>query len=75
MKKKDNDSFLEQYRRPDVYAPDEPLPEPGKKERFFKPGGIIILVFLLSIFGLQVWLKANGYGGIKTVLGRFILGW
>jgi hypothetical protein len=68
------DHPLEPHRRPDVYAPGEPLPEAGKREPFFAKGGLITLAMLLGIFALQVWLSANGYGGIRTVITKFIFG-
>lgn len=66
--------YLEQARHPEVYGPGEELPESGKKEPFFQKGGILTLLIILSIFGLHVWLGANGYGGIKTVIASFIFG-
>jgi hypothetical protein len=48
LTKKDEHGFLSSYQRPDVFAPGEPLPEPGKKEPFFAKGGFLMLPLLLA---------------------------
>jgi hypothetical protein len=36
-----------------------------------KSGGTLLLL-ILSLIELHVWLAANGYGGIQTMLAKFI---
>jgi hypothetical protein len=51
---------LEPHRRPDIYAPNEALPEPGKKEPVFKKGGILILAGAIASLCFSVWFKESG---------------
>lgn len=54
-------NILTSHRHPNVYEPDEALPEPGKKESFFAKGGFVNLLILLAIFGFVFWYRINGY--------------
>lgn len=53
-------SWLQDALRPNVYGPDESLPQPGKKEPIFGQGlvpllievGVVILFWWLGIFRL-----------------------
>ena len=49
------DHPLEPHRRPDVYAPGEPLPEPGKREPFFGPG-LSPLILKIAVLIFLVWI-------------------
>jgi hypothetical protein len=55
-------ALKEIVRHGEVYGPGEEPPEDGKGERFFAPGGLVILIFLIvTLFGtalLKDWLRA-----------------
>jgi len=66
--------FYDQYRHPNVFGPGDTPPPAGTKEPLFLPGGIAILISICALAGLQIWLKVNGYGGIRTVIAKFLFG-
>jgi hypothetical protein len=56
---------LEPHRHPEVYAADEPLPEPGKREPFFSDGLWPMILSFAMLFGIM-------WTGIPQAFGDFI---
>lgn len=60
------DHPLARFRRPDVFAPGEELPEPGRKEPIFGPGlpffiGLVIGIVIVAAYGEgSFWVKLIG---------------
>lgn len=59
------DHPLARHRRPDVYAPGEELPEPGRREPIFGRGlptfiGLMIGIVIVAIYGDETWVKFAG---------------
>ena len=47
-------------------------PEAGKKQPFVAKGYLATVLVILSLIELHVWLATNGYGGIETIIAKFL---
>lgn len=66
---------LEHVRHPDVFGPNEAVPEPGSREPFFAKGGFVTLLTIVAVFSFSIWFKLEGYSAaLKAWVGHLLFG-